>query len=358
VSGQRRAFITTDPARFMHRLHPGDVLLFDTIHPLSDLIKFAENRPVSHAALYLGGDLYAQTVRHTKDKPAARVESLSERLNSATGPYDRTVTALRHRDIMSGDCDPSAVLEQSAMFTDPADTTYCFVTLARLMVPEIFRTYKLYFNGKTLLARRVGSVLETLSRSLLANFEGPTADESEQIGKRSLTCSEFVYRCYAQAAVNVEIEIVDPLVRWSSKQPVRKRSNTGDRRTMGSDAAGFPGLAPAVVNGVDLLSFHDSLDLEGKSDADNRRARGFQSSSTHRQIASDACTAFAALIADNVALSKYGRKGTLENVIPGNVIADAVTPRDLWSSPSLVATAVLHRPPSPSDSGLDDLQSH
>ena len=45
---------------FINSLRTGDILLFDTIHPLSQLVKFAENRPVNHCALYLGAGEFAR----------------------------------------------------------------------------------------------------------------------------------------------------------------------------------------------------------------------------------------------------------------------------------------------------------
>ncbi len=57
----------------------------------------------------------------------------------------------------------------------------------------------------------------------------------------------------------------------------------------------------------------------------------------------------------NRGLSKYDPEaGTAHK---GDVFADMVTPRDLWSSPSLRAVAVLHRPPSTSDTDLDGVPS-
>ena len=40
------------PNRFICRLRDGDVLLFDTLHPVSHMIKLADNSPVSNAAIY------------------------------------------------------------------------------------------------------------------------------------------------------------------------------------------------------------------------------------------------------------------------------------------------------------------
>jgi len=54
---------------FVRSLRTGDVILFDTVKPLSGLIKFAENRPANHCALYLGRDDLAHVGWH---KPGLR----------------------------------------------------------------------------------------------------------------------------------------------------------------------------------------------------------------------------------------------------------------------------------------------
>jgi hypothetical protein len=43
--------LTTNEDQFMDSLKPGDLLLFDSVHMLSELIKFAENRPVNHCGV-------------------------------------------------------------------------------------------------------------------------------------------------------------------------------------------------------------------------------------------------------------------------------------------------------------------
>ena len=68
---------------FSKAIHAGDVLLFDTIHPLSELIKFAENRPVNHCALYLGEGEFAA-------RRSSRARTHSRRPACQAGSQNRT----------------------------------------------------------------------------------------------------------------------------------------------------------------------------------------------------------------------------------------------------------------------------
>ena len=62
------------------------------------------------------------------------------------------------------------------------------------------------------------------------------------------------------------------------------------------------------------------------------------------------------MIRNNKALAKYDEAAG--RMSKGAVFADPATPRDLWSSPSLSAVAVLHRPPGPGDQYLRRLAAH
>ncbi len=157
--------ITTEIDEFATSLQRGDVLLFDSIHALSHLIKFAENRPVSHCALYLGDGTFAHVGRHKPGKtrkdppsvPAARTDSLTEWLKSPPGPYDRTVTALRHIDV-SRASDTDGVAGRALEYVDPRNSTYNYLSLIALMVPSLLRTYKHFLKDKAALALVEGAM--------------------------------------------------------------------------------------------------------------------------------------------------------------------------------------------------------
>jgi hypothetical protein len=359
----RNVNLTSDPGTFVENLRPGDVLLFDSIHPLSQLIKLAENRPVNHSAVYLGGDRYAHVRGHTGApnradppiEPAARQEILSERLEGNPGPYDRTVTAFRHVRVLSGEADEHAVVEKAESYVKANDTEYCYLSLFGLMIPSLFRTFA------TLLKDAQGgglvrAVVRMYAQSLVNNM--PTVEDS----KKSLTCSEFVYLCYKEAESSLSIEVPGSLVRWpisandlrqldmlraatpSTRRNTRGRGPAAPSRSLGDDLVGLVTFHESVQTGLIVESMPGSA------------TRGPMKSPGARAVALDCATlgmrAFRDVVAHNLGLSKY------DKIVPGEIISDAVTPRDLWSSPSLQAVAVLHRPPDPTDSGLDLYQGH
>jgi hypothetical protein len=355
--------LTSDLVEFIESLHAGDILLLDSLHPLSGLIQFAENRPVSHAALYLGpGNSsadFAQVTRHTRTQPAARTGSLRARLRGSPGPYDRTITALRHTDVASGTVDPNAILARVERYVDPANTKYAYFSLVKLMPPSLFRSYEHYFASGRIAMRGLGSLLTLMSKYLLAIFDPGNADPDMQFraGKQTLTCSEFVYRCYKEAGA--EIEVDGPLNRWKAA-------------TRATRAVGDAGVADTlgVIDGVNVIQFHESLTSAISVPAvRTSRTRAVGDATELQDLALRSAELTRSLIAHNTELSKYSaddggvplRSGTrrraggpFRSVAPRSVVADSVTPRDLWSSPSLKVCSVLHRPPcADSDSRLD-----
>lgn len=369
---------------FSKALRAGDVLLFDTIHPLSELIKFAENRPVNHCALYIGNGEFAHVGRHVPGrtradppvKPAARVEGLHTWLNTSSGPYDRTVTALRHLKTKEGS-DASLVAERAKYYLDPKDTSYNYLSLIALMVPSLFRTYRNYF-GDSGAMKLVASTMRSVSRSLVDVLQ-KDATPRRATRARTLTCSEFVYRCFDEADGELTLTVTDPLGRWPDPAGL-KPPGRGPSVAHVAGVAGAPfvatrridkGKGPLVVDGGDLVTFNDSFraDFLGPplpdsiSSAEPRLAppesvakiaapkaqAGL--SGTRWDLGMLAGKTILDIIRNNRTLSKYD-EGT-RRAQAGDVFADLVTPRDLWSSPSLAAVAVLHRPPGPGDKDLD-----
>jgi len=372
-------FLTVDIDAFVSRLRPGDILLFDSIHPLSELIKFAENRPVNHCTIYVGDEQYVHVRRHKPSpdaradpiEPAARAENLVLRLQSPPGPYDRTVTALRHVATPEGPSGAPSVVKRAIEYVEPADTTYCYLSLIAIMVPSLYRTYKKYLEERRS-ARRLGNLLQAMSRSMLDVFEADAAKPANFPHKKTLTCSEFVYRCYEEASPKLSIEVADPLARW--QVPGRSLDRTlrnadarapsqgvpaADSGTLGlrmrsttaspdGDVKQRIGLSH-VVSGEGLISFDTSfqtgLALDTSPGPDMRGLKTDLAILAGRTILD--------MLKRNVRLSKYDA----HQVERGDVVADLVTPRDLWSSESLTAVSVLHRPPR-HERDLDDVQHH
>jgi hypothetical protein len=379
-----RVRMTSKVDTFSKWLLAGDVLLFDTIHPLSELIKFAENRPANHSALYLGGGEFAHVGRHVPGltpsdppaKPAARNEGLETWLKTSSGPYDRTVTALRHIKVKEAS-DARPVVERARTYTEPKNTTYNYVSLIALMVPSLFRTYKNYF-GDSAAMKLMASGLRAVSQSLVDVLEEDAAPRRDARAQ-TLTCSEFVYRCFDEADAGLALAVTDPLGRWpdpaglKGPSPGRLAARSVATAETPAIATRRVGAGPGqlVIDGGDLVVFNDSFradwlgpSLPEPASAAPRRA---EPTSPVAKIAGSPADARLAgtkwdlgmlagrtildMIRNNRNLSKYDKAS--KTAQPGDVFADLVTPRDLWSSPTLEAVAVLHRPPGPADKDLD-----
>jgi hypothetical protein len=379
--------MTENVGDFIASLETGDVLLFDTIHPLSQLIKFAENRPVNHCAIYLGSGEFAHVGRHIPDpkrvgpplKPAARTERLADWLAVQPGPHDRTVTALRHANVKSPS-DASNVVARARSYIDPRDTTYNYLSLVSLMVPSLLRTYKSYLKDQGAM-RLVAGSMRAVSRSLVDVME-QGAIRADGARARTLTCSEFVYRCFDEAEGGFGLEVTEPLGRWpdpsnlvqdnSSESGIARLApepgissddgGAADSLAIDDRALGETNGHP-IVDGAGLVVFDDSFraDVLGPTDEtltslDRGAEEGTTAlglTGTRWDLAMLAGKVIMDMIWHNKALAKYDQEAG--RVSPGTVFADLVTPRDLWSSPSLSAAAVLHRPPGPDDKYLDGM---
>ncbi len=385
--------MTGDVGDFITMLRPGDVLLFDTLHPLSDLIKFAENRPANHCALFLGEGKFAHVGRHIPAldgkglpvKPAARIEDLTAWL-SVLPPHDRTVTALRHPMITSAK-DATPVIERANFYAGPADTLYNYVSLMGLMVPSLLRTYKNSLGTQGAMGLAV-TTMKAFSQSLVQVLM-EDADRTGRTGSRTLTCSEFIYRCFDEGDKKLTLDVTDPLGRWPDPQQLLRPADPpppgpanpgpfpfdlGPGFGLGNGGPNWSGVvyvrAPDAdggsqeVDGEGVVDFHGSFktDVLGPVSitvGEPELWENFQSVSVQAafldsprfDLAKVAAKAIVDMIKGNRDIKKYDE--AVRSASKGEVFADLVTPRDLWASPTLHAAAVLHRPPSDLDVDLD-----
>jgi hypothetical protein len=355
--------ITTEVGPFMASLNPGDLLLFDTISPISELIKFAENRPINHCAIFLGDDEIAQARAHVPAPDphapplvgSAQKADLRELLNSRPGIHYRTVTALRHVGAPTDPRGAQAVVKRAKQYIDSGRTKYNYLSLILLMVPSLYRTYKSYFKSpKT--TQRVAELMETIGQALLDAYEKDLYKPSKYPGMKTLTCSEFVYRCFTEALPEYALKLTDPLGDWevdeseldeAYKAAVVARSS-GLRMAAPSDGAASGHVA---VSGYGLVKFNACLrtGLASSSGTGTVMTRGVK-----LDLAKIAGEAVLDVLLQNIGLKKYHKK---PGVKKGEVIPEYVTPRDLWSSPSVNAVSVFHRPPR-HERGLDNVIEH
>ena len=319
--------LTIDIDEFISWLQPADVLLYDSLRPASHIIKFAENRPINHAALYAGQAVFLHATTHEPGYPVVQRASLHDRLATRR---DRTVTALRHHP--TGSIDVRRILAVAEeMVAQPR--SYAFVDLLSLVVPTFLRSYRNILSSGGPLGSGVSSVLAFLSTGFLTELEEGVAANGEQLGDSgawTLTCSEFVFRAYDEAAVG-SITVTEPLARWGQRMVTR-------------GSLEVPGP----------FDFHSSLSSLEPDDHHGQEelpviVRGLGSKRELAQLLGRSVRAIAGQARRNAFHQKYGPHLPEESA----PLADVVTPRDLWSSPSFCVACVFHRPAASEEIDLD-----
>jgi hypothetical protein len=307
--------VTLRDRDFVGQLAPGDILLFDSSFPTSALIKFADNSPINHCAIYIGDDYFAHVTHQLKGEPTVQEMKIYERLDERC---DYSVTAL-HYGSPPGNADAAAIaIANSEKLRHEADE-YAYLNLLALVFPAFVRSYGWMARARTPLAFG----LDVLSRAFLRSMgeEAVTRDfPSELAGRKSLTCSEFVYRCFAENLSPYSVEVVNPLCRW--KRPRQFRSGDADD-DLGIDLFG---LEPNAV----FTEVPDEDEMSGPA------LRGDPSLTDEMRQAS------VELLKN---LCRYNVKKDRASPPASGVVASFVTPIDLWSSPSFSARAVLVRRP-------------
>jgi hypothetical protein len=382
--------ITTRAKTFVDGLSPGDLLLFDTTKLVSQLVKLAENCPVNHCAIYVGDQHMVQMgsgTAHVND------DDLLLRLTNGESPVDRTVTALRHRRVRD------AIAERACQYRDDQDlfAKYSYFSLRYLMLPSLYRNYQ-----RELKDHRAEAVLlptiRWLAQAILGWFEkGGLLGDAKRLKQRTMTCSEFVYRCYDEAKVHpsLVVEVENPLATWderlfalvrgerwqsarsggsaSAKGLAALADDEGDAsRDEGADEGEVPlALHQSIVDGPELEvdlnlvgapiePFEDELfgflgEVGGGKESVLIDGQAMSAADLGRKVADwrikrkEAVELrmwiremYKCLAVQNASYRKYEADHVRRRV--GDVFADSVTPRDLWSSRSLEAISVFHCP--------------
>ena len=319
--------VTSSVDTFLGALHDGDVLLFDNLHAVSNVIKLADNSPVSHCAVYQRD---GEQIIHAGPPPAGafavRRESLRNRLDDR---LTRTVTALRHGDPKLG----AAVLLEAERWLKK-DSHYAFKSLLDLAASCFNRSYgrplaDAEMKSHERLLRRISLLMSTLTAFVVD-------DES---GVWSLTCSEFVYSCHI-ATDPTSIVIEDPLSFWGEKGRSKVYVDDPGRRPGGPQP--FTRIAPEAHSDDDddrkilfpnpdgVATPPPSAPTPGDSAADTLQTERYELDEERRSDQLRGKPVFRA-------------RGDEPPYAP------AVTPFDLWQSRSFTAVNVLHRPPTHDD---------
>lgn len=334
--------LTTDRVEFEEAIKAGDLLLFDSVHLLSQFLQLADDRPVNHCAVYLGASQVAHCNKPRPEDPdhAVYAVPLFDLLALARV---RTVTAFRHRRV-DGGASPEPVVARAHGFLN-SSVPYAYVDLARLAVPCLLRAYQYE------LATDQASAIITMLRSAAAMTS--VYDRSKRLlsRKRStpvgMTCSSFAYRCY----------VGDPDVRGHDGFPVALTAPLAILDApVGAGTAAPPAggpqarLAPPGAGVIEGLRFHPALEDAPAPDA---LADGDMAAPKGRWV-DDILTRRAT--ARNGVIELMRSSCPVGHQLPSGPVDAAVTLRDLWGSASFRPVALFHRlPGGPADELAIDL---
>jgi hypothetical protein len=343
--------LTSDIDEFLAALRDGDVLLIDSLHAVSQVIKLVDNSPVNHCALYESPGQMLHAGLPLEDGTSVRSQPLRDRL---IGGHDRTVTAFR---FSQKDIGPD-VLHNAHKWIDNT-TRYGFKDLPSLSVQCINRSY-----GRALGKAQRGLLYLSRAMSSFSAFTVPSRAEL------SVTCSEFVYSCYIAADPN-SIEISDPLSIWvkGRRHAVFERPLTPPGPTTsapGLDPEGSYAAADPEIEFIDRVEVARARQPADQKvlETDDRYMlfRDAEPSPPSRVIPRSYGVddsnelSFDALVANERAelheemlMNHRGGKSIPHANQDPAPYAQTITPFDLWQSPSLRAVHVLHLPPAESD---------
>lgn len=192
--------VTPNDEQFRRALRPGDVLVYDTTSFEGGLVQWGDRVPVNHTSLVLDGDDIVEANRWDDERcRAVRTVPLAHRL-AATGV--RTITALRHSRIRSGEVDPQAVTERAREYLC-GQRAFAYLEVVALAPAALRRSYGHDVDRSGALAR---------AALLLLDLAAAAASRAIDSGARALSCSEFVFRCFDESGDDrLRLQVLDPL---------------------------------------------------------------------------------------------------------------------------------------------------
>ena len=362
-SGGRSPLVTGNEDEFLRELAPGDLLLFDSSYRTSALIKFADNSPVNHCALFTGGSDIVDVTHREGGGGAVQASDLLDRLEKGN---DYSVTALHHVSVSRERKEGADRAAEKAKEFCRHDAVYNYRNLVALTLPAFVRVY---FPNLDPYSRRAAG-LETLANAFISLVEdgaddsssnreraeedwgtlgdpeedwGTLGDAEEDWGtlgdaedevpaKPRLTCSEFVFRCFTDLDVPYGVDLDEPLARYQPPLRQHRRPRSGDELTNQEEQDDQEAELDIAFHPV-FAALGDSR-TGAPSLTDSRVFRG--DPSLNRELMWEAVKVMRA-----IASSRRRRQQRAWAPQPGQVVAPLVTPRDLWSSPSFVTHAVL-----------------
>lgn len=178
-----------DADEFISRLRPGDVLVYDQLGLDAGLIQWGDRAAASHCALVLDQETLIEANRHTDEHPhAVRRKDLRDDLVNTDADTTISVTALRLQAV--DDAALTRVLEAATSLDGSGE--FSFLDIGFLTLSAFRRSY-----GQGLEETPFGRLLRWLARWCASHIPEDGA---------TLTCSEFVYRCFDAAGLVILVE--------------------------------------------------------------------------------------------------------------------------------------------------------
>lgn len=199
--------LTDDRSRFIAALHPGDLLLFDKLQHAGALIQFADNAPCSHCAIVVNETEAADATLPDGSRDAVAVTPIAGMLDH---DYLHGVLAFR----LPGAADRAEAIRRAVDGYIQRRAEFEMLDLLALAPSTMLRAYH---DQKFMLGPRGWRML---CGALSAAAMGVDLVRHSDCANK-LTCSEFVYRVYDEAGL--EVEILEPLP-WRTKRRVGRRS--------------------------------------------------------------------------------------------------------------------------------------
>lgn len=227
--------LTDDRSRFIDALTPGDLLLFDKLQHAGALIQFADNAPCSHCAIVVN-ETEAADATLPLGREAVAVTPIAELLDP---DYIHSVLALR----LPGAAERIDRIRASVDGFIERRSQFEMLDLVALAPSTLLRAYHDHKFGLGPRGWRM------LCGSLAAAARGVDMVRRNDCAHK-LTCSEFVYRVYAEAGF--EIEVLKPLP-WRSTGRVGRRSPERAIRQMAGVvedrvSPNHPGIGDQIVD--------------------------------------------------------------------------------------------------------------
>ena len=193
--------VTNDLEEFLGWVRPGDVIAFDTLKAVSGLVQWADNAPVNHVGLMIDQATLAMANEPPHDKPDDPVVSYNALAGLlAPGTKSRAAQILRHPGL--GDAELARLRTQAQRFQSlPAD--FASGDMFALLPSALGRSYRDFDELNAWQSRLLRKLIRAFHRAGAAALDRIPDDA------RTLTCSEFVYRCLTGAGL--DLDIAEPL---------------------------------------------------------------------------------------------------------------------------------------------------